>query len=102
MRFQPVADFSTDSRVQLIDQFVRGQHPTELASAVLTGADLDSGNLNYRLLYSANGDNFLAITKQTSASSTITEVHWGKVRKAREGATSAMPPANEPIVGAYG
>ena len=102
MAFQSLQEFANDPRVQLIDGYVRSQHPTELLSAILNDVGSTKDNQNYRLFYTANGDNYLSVTKQADPSSGITEVYWGKVRKDRQGATAALATESGPLVGAFG
>jgi len=44
----------------------------------------------------------MSITKQPDPSSAITEVYWGKLNNANQEVTATVPPAGEPLVGAYG
>lgn len=96
LSFQPVPNFSSDVKIKAIDDLLRAQHPTELASAVLTAADSATDSKNYRLLYTVNGENYLSVTKQ-DAFSTITEVYWGKLKNADQ-ETKVTTSNDEPVI----
>jgi hypothetical protein len=78
--FQPVQNYTTNTNIKLIDNFVRSLHPTELSSATLSDADASQDNQNYRLLYvTQNGQNYMSVVRQTTPSSSMSELYWNPV-----------------------